>query len=102
LDAVAGGLDFGEGEVCNEVGLGPMEKERGRGTEKHTDFRNDAGHVEALSIADAAVVLGIEARADRFEAVTGCGGVSQCAGYQGENEESCWVLHGDGDTDADE
>lgn len=68
LDAVTGRLDLGEGEV---------------------DFRDDAGHIEALGVADAAIVLGVEARADFLQAVAGREGASQSAGCQGENEESC-------------
>jgi len=61
LDTVAGGLDFGEGKV---------------------DFRDNAGHVEARGVADAAVVLGVKSRADFSKAVTGGEGASQSAGCQ--------------------
>lgn len=87
LDAVTGRLDLGEGEVCKEVWLGAMEN--GRKKERRTDFRDDAGHIEALGVADAAIVLGVEARADFLQAVAGREGASQSAGCQGENEESC-------------
>ena len=73
-DAVAFGFDFGVGEV---------------------DFTGYAGDVEAASVVDAAVVVGLEVGADGGEAIGGC------EGQEGEGKEDEGEMHGGRQFDRD-
>jgi hypothetical protein len=83
--------------ICGNVrscGISDCRNEIRKG--RRTDFCDDAGHVEALGVADAAAVLSVETWADAFETVSGdevVDGTRQSTGCQGEAEEDCGVLH---------
>jgi hypothetical protein len=58
--------------ICGKVrscGISDCRNEIRRG--RRTDFCDDAGHVEALGVADAAAVLSVETWADAIETVSG-------------------------------